>query len=323
MKWFFSDNSMLEDVTCPAFYITRYVFGRDGKGHPPYGPMGSAVHNALYRHYDGQGIEIVLDILNAEYDSIIKPGTIPMGYDGREAKPLFKQNVFDNVEVFCNEHPVHSLPYRVIEQEKTIGVDMGNGYVFWMKRDMLIQEMISGMLVPFDHKTRWGKINKWWCDKFRNCSQFSGYIWGTKQHAKKKGQVVANKIYVNAISMQALPTDTKKCHVHDMPYCECRKMHVEYELMTFGRSPAALKAWRNAVMVKMQEAKSYTVAYEGTGVDMLKHVPRLGMFRDKCTFCTLKRWCDLDFDPYVMDEVTVPYQWAPWEDKEREIVKES
>lgn len=75
-------------------------------------------------------------------------------------------------------------------------------------------------------------------------------------------------------------------------------------------------------MTQAQEAKSYLKAYQGD-ISLLRYVPRLGIFRDKCLFCSLCKWCDLDFDPDLADECTKEYHLAPWENEEREIIKET
>jgi hypothetical protein len=322
MKIFNFSGSMIEDLICPAYYVPRHVYHLDGKGNPPYGPMGTAVHLALQDHYSGKGIEAVLDTLDLQYKKIIPAGTLPMKDNGKTIDEMMKQNVFDNVEVFCQQHPYHSLPFKVLELEKRIGIDMGNGYIYWMKQDMLIQEGTTGMPVVWDNKTRWGKINYWWLAKFAKCAQFSGYIWGARQRAKKTGMILAPKVYVNVLSMQALPRSTRKCTIHGVTYSECAREHVEYELHTYGRTEADLKAWRNNIMALAMEAKAYREIY-GKDIRLLKHVPRFGAFRDACMFCSMKKWCDQDFDPAFKDELTEEYIWKPWEEGGRELIKET
>lgn len=321
------DNSMLDTYTCPAAFLCKYRFNLSGKTILPWGDLGSAVHTALETHFVGGSVNETLAVLEAEYDKIIPEGTVP------EVDAMLKSNVLDNIKGFCQNNPIHTLPYKVIDLEKTVGIRLKSPwkhddteFIFWMKRDMLIQELTTGACAALDHKTRWGQINQYWLNKFKCNSQFAGYIWGTQQAVKHiPNSLSAQKIYVNVISMAKLPSSSRKCRIHKTPYSECRELHTDSQLLQYGRTPQQLEAWRLGVSILAPAMQDTLNSY--TKIELLPYAPRLGMFRnhgEPCVYCDLKSWCDQGFDLDLKDAYTDPYRWEPWEEEgEREIFDET
>jgi hypothetical protein len=309
------DNSKIEKATCPAAFVASSVHNRSGINQLPWAELGNAVHKALEHYYTNNDYTGALELLANLYDEIIPVGTVP------EVDHMFKKEVLDNVDAYLTNNPIHSLPFFPISMERTIGVRLrdlsrifGQTVTFWFKQDMLVEEKTSGAYAVLDHKTRWGRITDYWLDKFNHCSQFTGYIWGSRQAAPKHRRV-QNKVYVNLIQMAKLPNSERKCKTHKMKYCECRKLHASSELRTVGRTEEQLSAWRRDL--NQMAAELYMLAKTYSKLEDLKHVPRLGTFRyrgEPCVHCSFKNWCRTGFDVGLMDTFTKESKWEPWND---------
>lgn len=310
---FNTSNSLLEASTCEAAYLARYKFDRANINKSLYGELGSVCHSAFEKHFAGGSLSATLEVLSDEYDKVIEPGTVP------DKPEMSKKNLMDIITVYCQENPVHSYPFKVLELEKVIGFHLHSDIIFWAKRDMLVQEMLSGAVSTFDHKMRFGWINDWWSSKFDYSSQMSGYIFATKLHAKKLSLRATNTAYINAVSLAKLPDSTKRCPTHRKPYNECRLLHVNWELMTFGRTEGQLRRWFHDATKLAFEAKTLTEKFDK--IEYLQYAPRSGAFRGACTFCEFQKWCKMDFDLDAMESLTKESRWATWETENKEIVQ--
>ena len=302
------DNSLLGDFTkCEAQAVVKHVLGRQARRKKLYGDLGNVAHKALDEHFGGADRNRVGQVLELEYDKVVPVGETP------EEEMMSKSNLKTVIDVYCEKRPVASFPWEVVEREKTVGVELEDGLKMWFKRDMLVRDKKTGLHYPVDHKTRWGQINEWWTKKFRKCSQFTGYIWATRELT---GEPV-DKIYVNAISCGKLPDSTRKCRVHGVPYLECRRQHVQFELLIYPRLEEQIEKWRRDVVHWAKQARGYFEIFNS--VEMLPHALRRGEFNEGCTFCEFADWCREGFVADLMEEYTVYDPWRPWETAEQTV----
>ena len=297
------DNSLLGDFTkCEAQAVVKHVLGRQARRKKLYGDLGNVAHKALDEHFGGADRNRVGQVFELEYDKVVPVGETP------EEEMMSKSNLKTVIDVYCEKRPVGSFPWEVVEQEKTVGVELEDGLKMWFKRDMLVRDKKTGLHYPVDHKTRWGQINEWWTKKFRKCSQFTGYIWATRELT---GDPV-DKIYVNALSCGKLPDSTRKCRVHGVPYLECRRQHVQFELLIYPRLEEQIEKWRRDVVHWAKQARGYFEIFNS--VEMLPHALRRGEFNEGCTFCEFADWCREGFAADLMEEYTIYEPWRPWEE---------
>jgi hypothetical protein len=296
------DNSLLSDFAkCIALSIVKHVLGRQGRRKANYGDFGNVMHSALEHHFSSGSEPGTMGIFEAKYDALVPEGESP------EDAIFERENMRKITKQFVKTRPVEKFPFIVKETEKVVGVEIADGLMFHMKRDALVEEKATGMICPMDHKTRWGSITEWWTKKFRMSSQFSGYIWGTREVSGGMG----NKVYVNALSMAKLPDSNRKCKIHKMPYSECQLEHCDFQLLVYSRSEEQLEEWKRTAIFLAKQAETYFKAYGD--VEMLKYAPRLGGFNESCTFCEFANWCKGGFDPEMMEEETVYKPWKPWD----------
>jgi hypothetical protein len=304
-KIFNFDNSILADsATCIAAAIVKHVHGRQGRKRGLYGDLGNLVHHVLDKHFRGASKSEAMREFDPRYGEVIPEG------EGVDEPAFERENIRKIVEKYIDTHPIEAMPFRVLETEKMIGVEVAEGMKFWGKRDALIEEKATGMICPLDHKTRWGTITEWWTKKFRMGSQFSGYIWLTQEVDKGIG----NKCYVNALSMGKLPDSNRMCKKHGLPFIECQLEHCDFQLLIYLRTDEQIAAWKRDMVYLAKQTKTFFDAYGG--IELLKYAPRSGAFNEGCTFCEFQEWCKNDFELELRDELTVYKPWMPWEQVE-------
>jgi hypothetical protein len=188
--------------------------GLRGKGEKLAADIGNCYHAALEGHFRGWGKAKVMQVFEIEYDKLVPVGEFPS--EPRFAKP----NVMMIMERYVDTRPVESFPFIPLEFEQIKGLKLSEEVMFWVKRDMLVQDKASGLREPLDHKTT-RKITNWWMKKFRQNSQFSGYIYVTGELEQQP----CEGIYVNALEIEKLPDSTRKCRTHGVKHAECSKEH--------------------------------------------------------------------------------------------------
>jgi hypothetical protein len=298
----FDDSLLKTFAKCEASAVAKAVINRQGTGKGLlYGPLGNAGHTGMDVHFGGGSEMDVLAAFEGEYDKVIPVGETP------DDEMFAKENLTTIMREFTRQRPVQAFPFDVLEREKMVGIELEPGYKFWLKRDMLVKERATGMQLPVDHKFRFGQINDWWTAKFRMSSQFSGYIWGTRELTGEQ----INRMYVNAVSFGKLPNSNRKCYKHKVPFSECRTQHVDFQLLSVSRSEEQLAKWRQDVVLLAKQVELYLRMYDRP--ETLPLAFRRGTFNESCTFCDLQAWCREGFDPDAMQDLTVPYRWEPWE----------
>ena len=303
------DNSLLKDFAeCIVRGVVKHRFGLRGKGEKIAADIGNAYHAALELHFQGQSTPVVVERFKQEYDQIIPPGQQP------EEKRFERQNCIDIMEQYCEVRPVEHYSFRPVSFEQVRGIELARDeqgeLVFWVKRDMLVEDKAGGQRYPLDHKTT-GKVTAWWAKKFRQSSQLSGYAWFTRQET---GSPVG-QVGVNAIEVAALPGSSKRCATHGVPYLQCRLDHCVFQVFTYERTEDQLEAWKRDAIELAKMARTYMSVFQT--IEMLRYAPRTGAFSESCIFCEVKDWCAAGFEPKMCEALTVYDPWTPWEKGKR------
>jgi hypothetical protein len=301
------DNSLITTTTeCPVKGIIEHKLKRQGKIESLYGSLGSACHLVLENFFTGHDIDYCIEIFDKAYDAVIPPGIMP------EEPMFYKQNIYDilNHYMFLH-HPIENLPFEVVQAEENLTLELEPGFIFSMKRDLLVVDKASGFYFPVDHKFRFGKISPWWYNKFKTNSQISGYLWGTKHSLDLSKYPVKNSLLINAISLAELPKSNRKCRIHGVNFSECRTLHADFQFKTIERTQEQIEAWRRDIIVLAKQTKKMFDFFGS--VELLQYAPRTGAFSNSCTFCSLQSWCRTGFNPDLMDKLSKPYDWRPWD----------
>lgn len=305
MTVFNFDNSLLKDYcNCIAMAVAKHVHGLRGKGEKIAADIGNAYHFAMEHFFRRQPKDVVVGVFEQAYDRIIKPGEYP------EEERFAKGNCVKILERFCDVKKVDSFPFEMVETERVKGIEIEEGYVFWVRRDMLVKEKATGLFAVVDHKTT-GRLTDWFARNFRLASQLTGYSWFTQQET---GQIVGS-VYVNGIEVAKLPDSNRKCSVHKVPYYECGGKHANFQLYHYIRTPEQVEKWLQDVKVLMKQVKRM---FEGfVSLHTLPYAMRNGSFNEHCRFCEMAKWCRQGFSMQTMEDYVVVDPWKPWEKGER------
>lgn len=304
------DNSTAKSLVCPAQFCLKHIFDRAARSAKYEADLGNVVHKCLEAFYSGADPDDLMPIFEYEYEKIFPNGEIP------PSPEMFADNIFDIIYTYCVNNPSYTWFFEVLETEKTIGIEIEPGVIFYLTRDMLIQETTTCMILAWDHKTKWrSPVNDWWLKKFITGSQLTGYIFGTREEARSQGLKAADKIHINIIRIQKLPAENdRKCRVHKIPQKVCRLLHVDWQLKTYYRSADTIKRWFLDLKGMIALAKNLVKRY--TNIEQMPNIPRWGTFTDACTLCEFIDCCQNDFNLDYTMENTVSYRWAPWETKQ-------
>ena len=295
------DNTLLCDIAkCDAAGIARHVLGLRGTGEKVAADMGNCFHAGLEQHFRGAGKEQVLQAFRAEHGKLFPAQLQP------EEDRFTLENCLRIMGRYCDQRPVDRFPFVPVSFEQTVGFALAEDITFYVKRDLLVRDKVSGLQAPLDHKTT-RTISEWWSGKYRMTSQMSGYVWAGQQET---GQPMG-ECYVNALEVQKVPDSTRKCSTHKVPYSECGIEHVKFELLVYARSPEMIERWRQDAIVLARQFALLMRAFPS--VEYLPYARRNGAFNDGCTFCEFKKWCACGFDAGMMGGWVEYGRWAPWD----------
>lgn len=296
------DNQLLYDFArCEVAGLIRHTFNRESKAEKLAADIGNTFHTALESFFNGAVIDDILNTWAWNYSKIIPTGSVP-------TEDRFEFNNCQTIlRTILESRPLEHWPFTVLETERTVGVNIAPGMTFWAKRDMLVRDKQTGAVYPVDHKTT-HKISDWWANKFKMNSQFSGYIWVTREAANS----LCDSIGVNAIEIAKLPDSNRKCKSHGVPYLECRARHVVNKFLNYTRTEEQLESWHRDACRLAQHIQSLIDTVNGS-LNRLSTIIRGGTFRDSCTFCGFANWCRTGLKPAQLDFYTVESKWAPWD----------
>lgn len=168
--------------------------------------------------------------------------------------------------------------------------------------DLLPQAHEGRTHTPVDHKTTYD-LTALWVRQWLTSSQITGYVWAAGQYC---GEPVSTA-YVNAIALREVPTSDRECKEHAVPYNECGKLHVRFEIIgPISRSDAQVRRWVEDVQRMAAAYRRALLAYHPS-----RHygLPQEGTFHDACSRCELQEWCE---NEQPSDLESLGYVRRPW-----------
>lgn len=296
------DNTILTAVAgCDTRAVMRHVLDLTSPEDSALLKSGQDCHSAMEHFFKGGTAQEALAIFDAKYTDWATEHVPP----GDRLEWL---NVRRVLELWMEDHPLSSLPYRVPGNEF---VEVGfqhplddNGDIILTGRMDAIVIDAEGDMAPLDHKFT-GQISARWTKKFRVASQMTGYLWIASQHVGK----TLHKAYINGIELSKLPVSERKCRLHSVPYNECQRMHRNEQLVMINRTDAQLEEWRKSAI---HLAKRFIELKDRFSDPALLHnVRQQGTFNDGCSWCQFFEFCAAGRPSRVLDQLFVVQPWSP------------
>lgn len=294
------DNSILTAMAaCPTQAALRYALGLTMDEDRAPLQAGHAAHLVLAAHLQGKPLTETLHAL-AEYTEWAR--------DHVEANDrLAAHNVEAILGRWVTTHPVAALPFAVDPALVEVGfaVPLDTNIVFVGRMDALVRDE-NGAWYVLEHKTT-GRLDERWRKRYKSSAQITGYVWAAQQYLHEP---VAG-CFVNGIEFGRLPTDTKKCRTHGVPYAECSVLHARFDLLIEHRAPHQLAAWADAAR---RLARRYADLCLRVGdLKDIATVPMLGQFTGACIECQFADFCSVG-RPLQAGEAMLRHEpWSPFE----------
>jgi hypothetical protein len=205
---------------------------------------------------------------------------------------------------------VDAQPYKVLSTEQIVGcpLDAAGEIHFWGKRDMLVRDKATGMVLPLDHKTT-GQVNHYWQGSWTLSSQLPGYVWLT---GKETGELVTGA-YVNAIQLSLLPQSSRRCPIHKMKYSECSLEHTVFKRLYYDYPQGIINGWRSTAIMLSKRLLMIKERYPT--LEYVRYAPQEGLFNRSCAYCQFFKYCQAGRYPHSADTFLTYNKFAPWEDK--------
>lgn len=296
------DNSILSAVAaCDTQAALRYALGLTMDEDRAPLMAGTLAHALLAAHLKGQPLESWFGL-----NELLAYETF-----ARDAVDLNDRLSFENVMTIMRQwvatHPVASLPFRVDPALVEVGfaVPLDDNIVFVGRMDALVQDE-SGAWYVLEHKTT-GRLDERWRRRYRTSAQITGYTWAAQQHL----QAPVAGCFVNGIEFGRLPTDTKKCRTHGVPYPECSVLHARFDLLIEHRAPHQTAEW---LQTARQLARRYAdLVLRVSDLKSIADVRMRGQFNGACELCQFAPFCAVG-RPVSVGETLMRFDpWSPYE----------
>ena len=296
------DSSTLTAVaTCDTQAVLRYVLGltMDDEDRAPL-RAGSMAHAVLADYLKGASVaEIVEASAIIDY---LAWATDAVPDNDRLSGP----NVLKVLSRWLQTHPISGLPFMVDPAMVEVGfaVPLAEDVIFVGRMDALVRDE-HGAYFVLEHKTT-GQLNEMWRRRFRTSAQITGYVWAAQEHL----QAPVAGCFVNGIEFGRLPTDTKKCRTHGVPYIECGPLHARFDMLIEHRAPHQLDAWKRDAIRLARKFQSLKLRIQSLG--QIDDVGQYGQLNGACTLCQFADYCAVG-RPASMGSVLTYNPWSPYD----------
>jgi hypothetical protein len=235
--------STLRDVaTCTTADVMRHGFEWTGKDTTGARTLGQVVHEVM-EHYvvTGGNVEETLALFKAAYKPFSDEVCLPVEKK-RAGKTYLDPNRcrYENASVVLSEwlsaHPLSALPYDVLHTELPFNEELARGVRYRGRIDALVQK--DGRWWVLDFKTT-GRLDEAFWKQYRMDAALAGYVWAAE---RLTGGPIAGVI-IEGIEMSEVPSSTRKCGDHGVPYAECGRMHVSWGYREYERDPQQIGKW--------------------------------------------------------------------------------
>lgn len=300
------DNSHISNLPKCTTKMLLNDMGYSGRGEASDAmDAGNACHSGFEVHYTGGTKAEATLAFEQEYHSLF-PSERTVSNDR-----FSLGNISDHMSIHIDRHPVERAIFEVLEAETILGMplDQKGEINFWIKRDLKIKDKATGFIIPLDHKTT-HYINKNWTDGFKLSSQLIGYTWATQ---KETGEMCPGA-YINGMELVLLPSSSKRCSKHAMPFSECRLEHTKSALLYYEVTNTMIEAWYltiiNLARRLVQLRKHYPT------IEHIQFAPTEGFFNGTCfeffKHCEFANFCRAGRLPQLVNTMLSRRIWEPW-----------
>lgn len=316
------DNTLLAaEAKCQTAATVRHIYERGTADESVTLVSGQAIHKAQEVYFKGGSAAQALWAFEAFYrpwwerasqlEDVIR-------LLGGDAKVASDRRSYENVRMVLTQwfatHDKASIPFTAdptsVEASFEVPLIADEGIWYTGTPDIGEVTTFDGATWAVDHKST-GRITNEWKRNFRTSGQVSGYLWGLQQVRQK----AYTGMFINAIELTKVPTSTRRCSDHGVPYAECGVLHCQSDLLPIGRTPDELERW-------LQTARMLARRYVGR-LDTIRQHPELsvtqvvggvaqeGKVTGACGYCEHYDWCGSGQAEWLFEARYVRKVWDP------------
>lgn len=318
------DNTLLaSEARCQTAATIRHVYELSAEDESVTLVSGQAIHKALEVYARGGSAADALWAFEQFYEPFwqraLRTDTIIVMLGGDE-KMASDRRSYDNVRRVLTRwfetHPRESWPFVAdaasVEASFEVPLIPDEGVWYTGTPDIGKVTLTDGSVYAVDHKST-GRMTSEWRRGFRTSGQVSGYLWGLQQ---TRGERYTG-MFINAIELSKVPTSTRKCNEHGVPYSECGPLHCQSDLFPVQRTADELERWRtNAIRLarryvsRLEQVTKLTA--EGRDVPwVLREVAQEGKLTGACAFCTHEEFCGTGQSALLLESRYTHRVWDP------------
>ena len=180
----FDNSSIATFMRCRRLHLFENEWTLTTNEEAPALTYGSAIHEAMYHWYNGDGEDVALKAFITRCRQ--KGANIDLELDSAKgSKQLYSiQWGVWLLQKYFKENPLRSDPFETLKDangepylEVGFAVDAGEG-VFVGRIDRIARFIETGDLYIIDHKTTRKTLNDYFWRQFNPNNQFTGYMWG-------------------------------------------------------------------------------------------------------------------------------------------------
>lgn len=298
------DNSTLTAVaSCDTMAALRYVLGLTVD--EDRGPLraGHLAHSILADYLRGKSIPDIVQ--TADVLEYLEWATEAIPDKDRLSTP----NVLRIMSRWMETHPVAGLPFQIDAGLIEVGFSapLTEDILFVGRMDGLVRDA-NGVWYILEHKTT-GRLDETWRRRYKTSAQITGYVWGAQQYLN---QPVAG-CFVNGIEFSKLPTDTKKCRTHGVPYTECGSQHAKFEMLIEHRAPHQLESWKRDAIKLARKFKALKAMVSDLSDLEKQSIAQTGQLTGACMYCQFADFCAVG-RPVAIGQSLMRYEpWSPFD----------
>jgi hypothetical protein len=284
--------SALETVAlCQRKAYLAHVLERTALDEIPAFVVGSVVHEVLALHFQNKPAPLgALDTRGyREWSDNVLP---ELDLDDRTKQAYSFDNIFAVLDQYIFTHPLDSFPFEIVSVERRFDLRL-DGFPFVGRFDLVVRSQ-EGIYV-IDHKTT-KSLSAWTTKRLEPSAQLTAYLWAA---AKLYPSERIAGAFGNFIEVAALPSSTRRCREHGVPFAECGVLHARSELYgPITRDPFEISSWvRTASRLGAALHELNELRHLGDGLKDLDRVTAEGPFTGACVGCEFQDFCRLGARP--------------------------
>lgn len=293
------DNSILAAVAkCPTYAYTRYACGLATKGTSLALSSGSALHLGLAAWLEGEPIDRAVEVCAEDYERAVERYLVAI--EATELPADDRRFAPEWIAAILHQYLTRyegKWPFKVLKgsTEQPISAPFedcnlpsGKDVLYVARLDGIVRRWESGDRWNLDWKST-RKASEWWIAKQKTSSQFTGQRWITEQ---TEGTEIAG-VVLAVLEVPEPHRSENKCKEHKVSYQECSIRHAGSDFVYITRGLAEIEAWKWTARGLIREYDRLLTRAEEDGMAAMPDIPMRGRFNEGCTFCEMKKFCDL------------------------------